>query len=306
MGSAAQQGQVTTFVSRTTSTPYWTKDSLFGPWVQKPALNESGSTYSPITLQAYNGGVNTSSTIQLGDGNKAFTKQVSQGGGIGGGVISGNVPALLPVGFQQKSIFSTPVYPTIWGSITTPDFIGVNAVDNNALTLQVGKDNTAFTLQSGMSILPTSNNSATVQIGKDNFALASQQNGFNGQATVQIGSKNGAVTLQSNSPVSANLNAAATIQVGSRNKALTDQVANPLTGGVNGSLIAQFGNGNTAVAAQSTGTGMQAMIGANTQATVQVGSGNYALTAQASAASVTNTSVTAQFGVGNHAVTVQK
>jgi hypothetical protein len=49
------------------------------------------------------------------------------------------------------------------------------------------------------------------------------------------------------------------------------------------------------------------MIGAlsmNTQATVQVGNGNYAVTAQNSA-SVTNTSVTAQFGSGNHAITVQ-
>ncbi len=43
------------------------------------------------------------------------------------------------------------------------------------------------------------------------------------------------------------------------------------------------------------------MIGANlnTQATVQVGTGNFAVTAQNSAA-VSNTSVTAQFGVRNH------
>ena len=48
------------------------------------------------------------------------------------------------------------------------------------------------------------------------------------------------------------------------------------------------------------------MIGAlNTQATVQVGNGNFAVTAQNSA-SVTNTSVTAQFGSHNTAITVQK
>jgi hypothetical protein len=38
---------------------------------------------------------------------------------------------------------------------------------------------------------------------------------------------------------------------------------------------------------------------------VQVGNGNYAMTAQASSANVSNTSVTAQFGSHNVAVTSQ-
>jgi hypothetical protein len=42
----------------------------------------------------------------------------------------------------------------------------------------------------------------------------------------------------------------------------------------------------------------------NTQATIQVGTGNYAVTAQNSA-TVTNTSVTAQFGSHNVAFTSQ-
>jgi hypothetical protein len=53
-------------------------------------------------------------------------------------------------------------------------------------------------------------------------------------------------------------------------------------------------------------TGLQPMIGANLQATVQVGNGNSALTSQVASAAVSNTSVTAQFGSHNTAITVQK
>jgi hypothetical protein len=48
------------------------------------------------------------------------------------------------------------------------------------------------------------------------------------------------------------------------------------------------------------------MIGANLQATVQVGVGNTATTTQLASTSVSNTSVTAQFGSHNTAITVQK
>ena len=47
------------------------------------------------------------------------------------------------------------------------------------------------------------------------------------------------------------------------------------------------------------------MIGANLQATVQVGYGNNATTMQTASANLTNASVTAQFGSQNTAITTQ-
>ena len=56
---------------------------------------------------------------------------------------------------------------------------------------------------------------------------------------------------------------------------------------------------------QADTTGLQPMIGANLQATLQVGNGNSATTVQTASANVTNASVTAQFGSHNTAITTQ-
>ena len=95
------------------------------------------------------------------------------------------------------------------------------------------------------------------------------------------------------------------MQVGNDNSATTRQkIADPLNSGMNGSLIAQFGKNNAALAHQND-TGLQPMIGANLQATVQVGNGNSATTMQTASVGVTNASVTAQFGSHNSAVVTQ-
>ena len=95
------------------------------------------------------------------------------------------------------------------------------------------------------------------------------------------------------------------MQVGDNNKATTKQsIADPLNSGLNGSLIAQIGNSNKAKVNQND-TGLQAMIGANLQSTVQVGNNNSATTTQTASVGVTNTSVTAQFGSHNTAVVTQ-
>ena len=151
--------------------------------------------------------------------------------------------------------------------------------------------------------------SAIAQFGVDNIATVAQLNGSNVQGTIQVGDKNNATTGQSTDAFGLlpKQNAALTIQGGSHNTAVTSQsIANPLNVGLNGSLIAQFGKGNTATVSQLDRTGLQPMIGANLQATVQVGIGNSAITSQIASASVSNTSVTAQFGSHNTAITVQK
>jgi hypothetical protein len=75
-------------------------------------------------------------------------------------------------------------------------------------------------------------------------------------------------------------------------------------------MIAQFGGvkgANFALVSQSDSTvpGIQPMIGANQQATLQVGSNNVAVTLQNASGQLSNTSVTAQFGSHNVAVTAQ-
>ena len=52
-------------------------------------------------------------------------------------------------------------------------------------------------------------------------------------------------------------------------------------------------------------SGLQAMIGANLQSTLQVGNNNSATTTQTASVGVTNSSVTAQFGSHNTAVVTQ-
>jgi hypothetical protein len=95
------------------------------------------------------------------------------------------------------------------------------------------------------------------------------------------------------------------MQTGNGNLGLTRQtVANPVST-ANGSLLAQVGKNNTALVSQGD-TGIQPMIGANLQATVQVGNGNSSITTQTASASVSNTSVTAQFGSHNVAVVSQR
>src|SRR6185437_2452379 len=159
--------------------------------------------------------------------------------------------------------------------------------------------------QSGASFLPASNNSAILQFGSGNDALAAQQNGNNLQATIQAGHGNDAVTSQLGSKSGVGTNASLTLQAGRGNTASTSQlIANPFSTGLNGSLIAQLGKYNHANVTQSDTTGLQPMIGANLQATVQVGVGNQASTTQIASTSVTNTSVTAQFGSHNVATTV--
>jgi hypothetical protein len=159
-------------------------------------------------------------------------------------------------------------------------------------------------------VLPSSNASAIAQFGVENIATVAQVNGSNVQGTIQAGHRNNATTGQSTNSLGLlpKQNAALTIQGGSSNTAVTSQsIANPLNVGLNGSLTAQFGKGNTATVGQAdSGTGLQPMIGANLQATVQVGSYNSAITSQVASAAVSNTSVTAQFGSHNTAVTVQK
>jgi len=142
-----------------------------------------------------------------------------------------------------------------------------------------------------------------------NTAVAVQANGNNFQNTLQVGT-NLAVTEQQSPANGVASNAAFTTQVGT-NAAFTKQViANPGATGTNLSQIAQFGGangGNIAVASQSDSIvpGLQPMIGANTQTTLQLGSNNLAVTQQVASGSLTNASVTAQFGSHNTAVTVQ-
>jgi hypothetical protein len=89
---------------------------------------------------------------------------------------------------------------------------------------------------------------------------------------------------------------------------MTSQLmANPLAGDTNSSLIAQVGTNNQVVASQTT-TGYQGSAGVigNTQATFQVGTGNYAMISQAYNGAAANTAVTAQYGSHNSAIVAQK
>ena len=106
---------------------------------------------------------------------------------------------------------------------------------------------------------------------------------------MQAGYKNGAMTSQTNDKLSLNQNAALTSRSAPRTTLSPARSPIRLALGLNGSLIAQIGNNNTAMVGQQNDTGLQPMIGANLQATVQVGTGNYALTSQIASAAVSNT-----------------
>jgi hypothetical protein len=283
------------------------------------ATVQGGSgNYAQTTQKSQTDGTeqNGSLTVQLNPssdaGNTAFVKQTN----------GNNLQATLQAGsgnFSQTTQKNTAAGTDANGSLTVqlnPSSDAGNTAfakqtngNNLQATLQAGSGNYAQTTQKNTTAGTDANGSLIVQLnpGSDagNTALVKQTNGNNLQGTVQAGSGDFAQTTQKNSGSKKGKNNSLDLQFGNNNSAITSQkIADPLNSS-NGSLIAQVGNKNSAMVHQND-TGVQAMIGANLQATVQVGNGNSATTTQTASAGIANTSVTAQFGSHNIAVTTQK
>ena len=133
------------------------------------------------------GGTNGAFTLQGGIGNKAMTSQTTTGpngtdlASTGASVAT---TSLLP----SSSVRATSRQPDQDASgITTLDHCPRHrqlspGVDNNALTVQVGKDNTAYTAQTGGAELCRRPTTRPLQFGvKNNSQLVGQLNGCNVQ-----------------------------------------------------------------------------------------------------------------------------
>lgn len=190
---------------------------------------------------------------------------------------------------------TTSYGPYSWPYTAPAVFGGTNA----ATTLQVGKGNSALTVQNseGARAPLSVSVSDTVKVGVENKKFL----GVNyPDLTKPV---YGTVTATADLPQAVALkgvnNNAATVQVGKKNAALTLQDGVSALPVSNDSLVAQFGEKNGALVSQQNGL--------NGQATIQLGDRNNAVTLQKNApvSGTVNAAATIQAGSKNRAFTNQ-